>query len=301
MKRGAFSLVELLVVLAIICVVIALSLPAVQYARESGRRTQCVSNIRQLALALHQYEAAHRALPHFAQNNYSFHVTLLPFLEQKALHQKFDYSLNAMTYRGPLLYQRLSVFECPTDASCSRVPQFPAVTNYHGNWGTGNFRYGNNGIFSYHDDKPGFVRYLPFSAITDGLSETAMLAEVLASDNSSHALRTFWSVPRSDDFANFADACQKAPGTSPPLKTQKMPRGRPWLEGGMNWTIYNHILTPNQGSCSYGRSVASGAFTSSSFHGAFVNLAMADGSIRGVSDSVDITAWRALGSRAGDP
>src|SRR4051812_14386654 len=99
MKRSAFSLVELLVVLAIIGVVIALLLPAVQYARESGRRTQCASNIRQLALSIHQYEAAHRVLPAIAQNNYSFHVALLPHIEQKALYQRFDFSVNAMDYQ----------------------------------------------------------------------------------------------------------------------------------------------------------------------------------------------------------
>ena len=80
-----------------------------------------------------------------------------------------------------------------------------------------------------------------------------------------------------------------------------MSRGRPWLESGMSWAIYNHILTPNQASCSNGNSFASGALTSTSFHDASVNVAMADGSVQSVRDSIDITVWRALGSRAGDP
>jgi prepilin-type processing-associated H-X9-DG protein len=300
MHRPALTLVELLVVLAIIGGLCALLLPAVQAAREAGRRAHCSSNLRQVSLAMHAYEGINRVLPSTAQNNYSFHVSLLPHLEQTSLFGQFDFSLNGMEYHGPLLYQRVPVFECPSDDSRKQVPKFPAVTNYHGNWGTGNLMYGNNGIFSYHDDRPGFVLFLPLRFITDGLSHTAMLSEAVASDDSSHRLRVFWEGPLTEiaQFEQFVSACREAPRQSARRKT--IARGRPWLECGMNWTIYNHVLTPNQPSCSYGPSISGGAFTSGSFHGRSVNVAMADGSIRNIDDGIELEVWRAVGSRAGD-
>ena len=213
MKCRGLTLMELLVALAVVALLIALLLPAVQAAREAGRRTHCSSNLRQVAFAMHAYEGINRVFPSTAQNNYSFHVALLPHLEQKALFQEFNFSLNGMEYRGPLLYRRIQIFECPSDDSRTRVPKFAAAANYHGNWGTGNVVYGNNGIFSYHDDRPGFVRFLPLNAITDGLSQTAMLAEVLASDDSSHRLRVLWHAPRSgpSHFEQFVAACREVP------------------------------------------------------------------------------------------
>jgi prepilin-type processing-associated H-X9-DG protein len=304
MKRRAITLVELMVATAVAATLIILLFPAVQSARETSRRLQCSSNARQLALALHSYEGIFRVLPNTAQNNYSFHVSLLPYLEQKSLYDEFDFSVNAMDYRGPLRWRRAAVFECPSDDSRATVVQLGAVTNFHGNWGTGTQRYGNNGIFSYCDDHPGFVRFLPFSAVTDGLSQTAMLGEVLAFVKSSHRLRILWNVPahRRAQFDEFADACRSAPRRSSASKQLiQMSRGRPWLESGMNWTVYNHVLTPNQASCTNGTNFLNGVYTSSSFHNGVVNVAMVDGSIQNISDSIDITPWRALGSRAGDP
>ena len=301
MKSRGLTLIELLAVLAIIGVLIALLFPAVQSAREAARRTQCSSNLRQVALAMHAYEGVHRVLPNTASNNYSFHVTLLPYLEQQALWQQFNFALNAMEYQGPLCYHRLPVYECPSDASCSAAPRLMAVTNYHGNWGTGNQKYGNNGIFSYHDDKPGYVPFLPLAAITDGLSQTALLAEVVATDGSTRGRRALWATLAYMEFDDFTVYCQNAPFQSPPLSTSGMWRGRPWLYLGVNWNIYNHILPPNQASCSNGAVNADGAYTSGSFHPGSVSVAMADGSVQNMNDALDITAWRAIGSRAGDP
>jgi len=93
--RG-FTLVELLVVIAIIGILIALLLPAVQSARESARRTQCANNLKQIGLALLNYETAQREFPpgglHTAQGGYghSWWVRILPYIEQRAVYDKFD-------------------------------------------------------------------------------------------------------------------------------------------------------------------------------------------------------------------
>ena len=95
--RRGFTLIELLVVIAIIAVLIALLLPAVQQAREAARRSQCKNNLKQLGLALQNYHDGAKQFPvgAFSQgaavgNGYGWHVSILPFIDQPALHKKFD-------------------------------------------------------------------------------------------------------------------------------------------------------------------------------------------------------------------
>src|SRR5262245_52380551 len=101
-RQSGFTLIELLVVIAIISVLIALLLPAVQQARESARRTQCKNNLKQIGIALANYEGAFRVLPPGRLVNpvsgqghcFSAYAHLLPFLEQAPLHDKTDFSAN---------------------------------------------------------------------------------------------------------------------------------------------------------------------------------------------------------------
>ena len=120
-SRGAFTLVELLVVIAIIGILVGLLLPAVQAAREAARRMQCSNNLKQLGLAILNYEGAHKKLPAGrigpaclnstnltaatkpAQNIHGL-ATILPFIEQSALYSRFNLSAPFGDYtRGPVL------------------------------------------------------------------------------------------------------------------------------------------------------------------------------------------------------
>ena len=97
---SGFTLVELLVVIAIIGILIALLLPAVQAAREAARRSQCSNNMKQLGLALHNYHDVFKVLPpgglrdgSVPGNGLAWNVFILPFMEQQALHDEFDFLL----------------------------------------------------------------------------------------------------------------------------------------------------------------------------------------------------------------
>src|SRR5262249_13328822 len=94
MKRQAFTLIELVVVIAIIAILIALLVPAVQKVREAAARTQCLNNLKQLGLALHNYQASNKVFPSGRQptSNASAIVQLLPFLEAGNKYDQFDFT-----------------------------------------------------------------------------------------------------------------------------------------------------------------------------------------------------------------
>lgn len=151
--RRAFTLIELLVVISIIGVLVALLLPAVQAAREAARAISCRNNLKQLGLALLNYESTHRRFPPGRGSPlpraFSTFAYLLPQLEQGPLHSKIDFgqapvefSVGATLYDGspnrPVASVALPVLNCPSDIYGMRVPSLDfGASNYAGNVGTG--------------------------------------------------------------------------------------------------------------------------------------------------------------------
>lgn len=303
----AFTLVELLVVLAVIGLLVALLLPAVQQAREAARRTQCRSHLHQFGVALHNYQSTYQMFPAGAMRNLSLHVSLLPYVDQQALYDKFraenpDDQFYDAYWINFMATHRIPLFHCPSDPWGDVAVEGQHVdgtllsvygTNYVGNYGTGVQTYGYNGLFRYHNPvKP--------AEVTDGLSNTAMMSEWLVGTDRSELARSVWRTPyyllAPDQLEQFAHLCRNTALSNPSGGYRK---GGAWTSGFMYETGYNHVLFPNDASCTnFGRS-REGGYSASSLHYGMVHLLAADGHVRSISANLDLKVWRALGSRDG--
>jgi prepilin-type N-terminal cleavage/methylation domain-containing protein/prepilin-type processing-associated H-X9-DG protein len=319
-RRSGFTLIELLVVIAIIAVLIALLLPAVQAAREAARRAQCVNNLKQIGLAMHNYESANNALPlgrtlqAGAYRPFSQQARVLGFMEQAVVFNSLNFNLSSY-HPSNVTGAAASVnsFLCPSDAA----PQIPAGLVLPGfGWGGVNYRAneGTSVAMWYGADDPTGVNaaILPpnglftsnalvrLASITDGTSNTAAFSEHVLGDFT-NAIAT----EMSDTFQpgthplNADDAvqmCRAFDWTN--LAFQGYSNvGAPWVYGYHSTTSYWHSGPPNSRSCMFPPSRI--MTVANSRHPGGVNLGLADGSVKLVKTTVNLGAWRALGTRAG--
>lgn len=316
--QPGFTLVELLVVIAIIGVLVALLLPAVQQAREAARRSECSNNLKQLGLALHNFESAHQKIPggEFTDAQYfSPHAMLLGQMEQSGIYAQVDldkgvfdepnYTLSFLVVKG---------FLCPSDPFPGKAGSQQAFTNYHVNWGSWVSIKGWDGMFGPQAGNQGSTsvnsaKELPpvtFGQVKDGLSNTACFAEVVNGygnvdgDPTEHDCFEAPLPP----LTSLADARQNLmqldwTTLSIPWSGDWRHRGVPWMEGSVWRTGYNHLLPPNQPGF-----VPDGDFNKivsppSSYHPGGVLMAMCDGSVQFIAETIDGDTFTAYGTRAG--
>jgi prepilin-type N-terminal cleavage/methylation domain-containing protein/prepilin-type processing-associated H-X9-DG protein len=208
--RRGFTLIELLVVIAIIAVLIALLLPAVQSAREAARRIQCTNNLKQLALALHNYISATNAAPPGIVNttayatsppgistwtSWSAQALLLPYVEQGPLYNAANFSWTCC-YVGPqadatnktVYNTRIASFLCPSDGLAGQRN----INSYAGSIGTSTVQYpidgSTTGVFNVYNNLQSTPKPPPscssvfLASITDGTSNTIAFGEGLVGD-----------------------------------------------------------------------------------------------------------------------
>ncbi len=215
-ESSGFTLVELLVVIAIIGILVSLLLPAVQQVREAARRTQCSNNIRQLALAVHNYESAVRRMPpgiqivdadntagsRNSQGRWSWGAFLLTYVEQGNLANVLRINQGTLQQRltdpndGALVLEAiqtpLGVFRCPSDDApdlnevrrffVAGSPVFSAVSNYVASNNAGRVKWkdlvaGSGDVPDVNGAFRGSERGLQFRAFTDGQSNTVLFSE----------------------------------------------------------------------------------------------------------------------------
>lgn len=309
--RG-FTLIELLVVIAIIAILIALLLPAVQQAREAARRTQCKNNLKQIGLAIHNYESAMRVLPMARTLPFPFvfspQARILPYIEQTNLHNLVNFNDAPLPFGIPGMPDgssnltaaktKLSLYLCPSDQSDIPGNDY-GPTNYVANVGTGLISAGDidqgEGIFVTNSN-------LRFCDITDGTSNTVMFSESLTGDGQTPS----GSTP-SDYRRGMFEVSAGAPPTVP---TPAMcaaatsgswngQRSAKWINGHYGDALYNHFLTPNSKTWDCDNEFHNMALLAArSAHAGGVHVLLGDGSTRFVGDNINQSTWRALATRA---
>lgn len=328
---SGFTLIELLVVIAIIGILVAILLPAVQAAREAARRMSCQNNLKQIVLAVHNYEGTQGVFPPsfciqpgtvLSGNNgsWSAQARILPYLEQDNAYDLVRLNVawdNPINWNTGVPIMKIPTFRCPTEpnkdvrTNSSGAP-YTMPLNYVFNFGTWLVHNpatgeGGDGALFVNSD-------LTSARIVDGLSNTLCASEVKAFTPYIRNTADPGPAPPMDASAFVGMPGQLKLGPNPNDCTGHTE----WCDGRVHHSGFTTTFTPNtrvsysSGGIDYdidfnsrqeGQSATQptyAAITARSFHaGGTVNAALMDGSVRVVNHRIDLSIWRAVGTRIG--
>jgi len=290
-RRPAFTLFQLLVVLAILAVLLGLLLPAVAKVRQAAARIESQNNLKQIGLACHNYHDANGRFPSgMDANGFSAFAYLLPYIEQDNLYRTIDFKKPTGDKANATARQAtIKVFLSPLDPVPAAVPNV-GPTNYLFNAGSKPALKDNDGLF-YEGSG------LKLSDITDGTSNTFMAGETLKGDGGKKAV----DVRRQYVFLD-ADALKgiKDDAGVKDFKDSKNIAGdrcASWLEGRFLYGTFTGTRVPNDPKPDVSGDGKGGLSALRSL-GSPVNVLMADGSVRAVNKQLKLEMWKLLTSRA---
>ena len=335
-RRRGFTVIELIVVIVIVGILIALILPAVCSARESARRSQCVNNLKQIGLALHNYVSANEALPPMGQSfsneypqygwaqgpqNFSMKTRILPFLECSSSYNSINFlvspiwgtdSSNPAIVDGKdinftIRHLKINSYFCPSDANEPGTgdPQLPGgsygenrgLNRYNSAWATTGI-----GYVQGHDNSRNTT--LNFASIKDGLSNTAAFSEWVRGKGQTGTKQT-----------DGLHMTYQLPGNSLQLYPQGDPDAdyklaqacqnstvRQWDFRGEVWTVADsgrgggYYHNQPPNRKSCQQSGDESLIGASSYHPGGANLLLMDGSVKFAKASIAIRTWQAIGT-----
>ncbi len=285
-KYSGFTVLELAIVVSVIGILVGLLLVGINAVRDSARRTKCTSNLKQIGLALLNYESAYKVFPRGSgQQGHGPLVCILPYIERGELFATIDFNVDVdenMTARDT----RIDLYRCPSTLAQERS----ARTDYALNRGDTLAMVRKDPWFF---DEKFFPRTHHFSK---GLGGTALFSEICprvesVSKGAMFKLRKR-HILNKQDSDEFESECS---GVASNGELSHVDNGRYWYGGGV--ANYFHIFSPNFKSCANGGLIQFSLYTATSMHSGGVNVLFADGRVEFMSDGVDNLVWRSFGTR----
>jgi prepilin-type N-terminal cleavage/methylation domain-containing protein/prepilin-type processing-associated H-X9-DG protein len=334
--RRGFTLIELLVVIAIIAVLIALLLPAVQAAREAARRAQCINNLKQIGLGIHNYHSTQNVFPMSdtaAWTDYGYisdwgawsaHALLLGYVEGQPIYNNCNFNWVAYFSSGYQINLTISntilnLFICPSDGLS---PDPPANRQWFGNTCNYFASYGTTTEWELPDSTGAFAHLKPHGIqdITDGSSNTVAFSEALIPGDTLFApyrggiadgIYPINAGGLFDANSNIKRVMSDLQVCTQNFNAHQFPvgandKGLRWAYGGLGMTSFNTIVPPNSplyawGGCRLdqkGGGFAWGQyFPATSNHPGGCNVLFCDGSVKFIKGSISMPVWWGLGTR----
>jgi prepilin-type N-terminal cleavage/methylation domain-containing protein len=319
-SQSGFTLVELLVVITIIGILLGLLIPAVQAVREAARSTQCQNNMRQIGLAMHNFESTKKRFPSLGKFlpiggvAYSIHSYLLPFIEENNVNRLINFN-DTYDNQPEVTSQRIATYLCPSEQHDEPFVEDGVRNLWPASYG---FCYGTWLTFDPNTGKGGdgaiiFNGTLQARQVTDGLSKTMFASEVKCQTPyyRNGVQPDVVGIPPPASVAELVNYCTN--GTLKYDPTTDSLGHTQWIDSRGYQTGMTTVFTPNTQVLFNGYDIdfvssregqtptdlTFQAITARSYHAGRVNVLLMDCSVRSVADGVDLAIWRAYGTRAG--